>query len=362
MSSPTISGIIQSMIPTRVLLADDHALVRAGIRNALEGQAHLEIVGEVGDGPGVNQALAALRPDLLLIDVTMPHFEPIAAIGRICRHYPDMLILVVSAYDDDVYVQGLLQAGVNGYHLKDQPLSDLLLAVERVLAGKRWISSPLVDKLLQPATGMAAHAPRLSSRQLDILHLLAKGLDNRAIAAQLGLSVKTVETHLTRLYRQLNVQSRLEAANYIHEHPALLTPLRGNLPEYPVEIPATNQTVILVVDDNRRYRQQLRRMVERICPQAVLYEAAGTDDALRLARQFTPDIAFVDVVLGDEDGIRCTRRIRAQSHQLRVILMSAYPDREFHRLGLEAGASAFVDKKDLDTAALYQILMDTINC
>jgi DNA-binding NarL/FixJ family response regulator len=361
-STPFFSGIIGSMVPTRVLLADDHAVVRAGIRNALEDQAHLEIVGEVGDGPGVVQALAALRPELLLIDVAMPHFEPIAAIGRMRRQYPDMFILVVSAYDDDVYVQGLLQAGVNGYHLKDQPLSDLLLAVERVLAGKRWISSSLVDKLLQPASGALANSPRLSSRQLDILHLLAKGLDNRAIAAQLGLSVKTVETHLTRLYRQLNVQSRLEAVNYAHEHPHLIAPARESVAGARLEIAATSQTAILIVDDNRRYRQQLRRMVERIYPQAVIYEAAGTDDALRLARQFKPPLAFIDMVLGDEDGIRCTRRLRAQAHDLRVILMSAYPDREFHRLGLEAGANAFVDKKDLDAASLYQIIMDTIDC
>jgi DNA-binding NarL/FixJ family response regulator len=354
-------GIIENMVPTRVLLADDHAVVRAGIRNALEGQSHLDIVGEVGDGPGVIQALATLRPELLLIDVTMPHFEPIAAIGRMRRQYPEMLILVVSAYDDDVYVQGLLQAGVNGYHLKDQPLSDLLLAVERVLAGKRWISSSLVDKLLQPAPASVASGPRLSARQSDILHLLAKGLDNRAIAAQLGLSVKTIETHLTRLYRQLNVQSRLEAVNYAHENPTLIAPARESLANVDLEVPLSSQTAILVVDDNRRYRQQLRRLVARIYPQAVIYEAANTDDALRLVSRFTPQIAFVDVVLGDEDGIRCTRRLRTQLRQLRVILMSAYPDREFHRLGLEAGASAFLDKKDLDAATLYQIIMDTVD-
>ncbi|MCA9933878.1 MAG: response regulator [Ardenticatenaceae bacterium] len=349
------------MYPTRILLADDHALVRAGIRNALEGEASLQIVGEVGDGPGLIQALEDLRPDLLLIDVTMPNFEPVATIHRIRLRYPNMFILVVSAYDDDVYVQGLLRAGVNGYHLKDQPLSDLRLAVERVLTGKRWISSSLVDKLIQPTEAIQPDTPKLSSRQIDILHLLSKGLDNRAIAAKLGLSVKTIETHLTRLYRQLNVQSRLEAANFAHEHPELITRAAKNAaPDNQLLLPQEQQASILIVDDNQRYRQQLRRMVGRIYPQAMIYEAANTQDALHLVQRLSPQLVFVDVVLGDESGIRCTRQIKTQSHHSRVILMSAYPDREFHRLGLEAGAKALLDKKDLDAATLFQIITDAI--
>ncbi|MCA9980476.1 MAG: response regulator [Anaerolineales bacterium] len=348
------------MKPTRILLADDHALVRAGIRNALEDHPHLQIVGEIGDGAALLPALIQHQPDLLIIDVTMPKFEPITAIQDVRQKYPDLYILVVSAYDDDVYVQGLLRVGVNGYHLKDQPLSDLALAIEQVLSGKRWISGPLVDKLLQPAASPPHDTLKLSPRQKQILHLLAQGLDNRAMAAQLGLSVKTIETHLTRLYRQLNVQSRLEAANYAHQHPELdvLTTHEPTSPQ--MVVTGADEPAILVVDDSQRYRQQLRRMVSRIYPQAVVYEASNMADALHLVQQIAPRLAFVDVVLGDEDGIHCTRRIKATSFESRVILMSAYPDREFHRLGLKAGANAFLDKKDLDAATLYQIITDAI--
>lgn len=348
------------MNPTRILLADDHALVRAGIRNALEDQSHLQIVGEIGDGSGLLPALTQLQPDLLIIDVTMPKFEPITAIQHVRQIYPTLYILVVSAYDDDVYVQGLLRVGVNGYHLKDQPLSDLKLAIDQVLSGKRWISGPLVDKLLHSSAPSPADTPKLSPRQLEILHLLGQGLDNRAMAARLGLSIKTIETHLTRLYRQLNVQSRLEAANYVHQHPELIVPLAQKQVVPQVIASTADKPVILVVDDSQRYRQQLRKMVSRIYPQATVYEAANTEDALHLVRQLTPRVAFVDVVLGDEDGIHCTRRIKAASFDSRVILMSAYPDREFHRLGLEAGANAFLDKKDLDAATLYQIITDAM--
>lgn len=351
-----------SMIPsTRVLLADDHAVVRAGIRNAIEDLPHITIVGEVGNGLELMEGLTALTPDLLLIDVTMPAFEPISTIRRVRGLFPKLRILVVSAYDDDVYVQGLLSAGVNGYHLKDQPLRDLRLAVERVRAGERWVSSSLLDKLLQPATQTAV-SPQLSKRQKDILRQLAEGLDNRAIALRLNLSIKTIENHLTRLYRQLDVQSRLEAAHYVQTHPELIAHQgeEDDLAETAVfPLPHPPQNAILVVDDNQRYRTQLRRMLGRVHPQAMIYEAPNTAEAVRLSGQLLPDLAFVDVVLADEDGIHCTRRIKHASPSSRIILISAYPDREFHRRGLDAGATALVDKKDLDTAALQQIIEDT---
>jgi DNA-binding NarL/FixJ family response regulator len=345
----------------RILLADDHAVVRAGIRKAIENSPDLEIVGEVGDGPGVVKSLEQLRPDCLLIDVTMPEFEPISEIRRIRNRYPHLCILVVSAYDDDVYVQGLLRVGVNGYHLKDQPLSDLKLALERVLAGERWISSSLVEKLLQVPSPKTT-TPKLSLRQIDILQLLAEGADNRAIALHLNLSVKTIENHLTRLYRRINVQSRLEAAHFVREHPEVIAHSGETATAVTQfdDLSQTEQTAILLVDDNRRYRSQLRRTLGKVVPQAIIIEAGNTKDALHLVERIVPNVIFVDVVLGDEDGIRCVSRLKLKTPFARIILISAYPDREFHRLGLEAGAAAFVDKKDLDAAALQQMIADVM--
>ncbi|MBX3014572.1 MAG: response regulator [Caldilineaceae bacterium] len=345
----------------RTLLADDHAVVRAGLRNALTSLTYLVIVAEVSNGRALAETLAATPVDLLLLDVTMPDFEPIPSIRRIRMLYPALKILVVSAYDDDVYVQGLLGAGVNGYHLKDQPLSDLRLAVERVVAGEKWLSSRLVHKLVAYThqTGQAT----LTSRQIEILRLLQEGLDNQTIARQTGLSVKTVENHLTRLYRQLGVQSRLEAVHYLHQHPELLG-MRAATAIQPVaepELPVAQEIVVLLVDDNRRYRYQLRRMVAKACPTAVIYEAENTASAIELVTRVAPHLAFVDVVLGDESGIRCTQRIKVLLSTMRVVLISAYPDREFHRQGLEAGATAFLDKKDLDAALLQQVIDDVID-
>jgi DNA-binding NarL/FixJ family response regulator len=359
-----------SMSEVRVLLADDHAIVRAGIRRTLEEITNLEVVAEVGNGPQVFTALEREAVDLLMIDVNMPDFEPVSAIRQIREKFPELKILVVSAYDDDIYVQGLLGIGVNGYHLKDQPLNDLKLAIERVLAGERWISSPLIDKLVRPSPvatpGVmrgSSVLPILTNRQRDLLRRLQQGLDNQSIAQEMGLSVKTVENHLTRLYRQLNVQSRLEAVNYIMQRPQLLAVLGQEAAGYDLTKVRggpgiANCVSVLVVDDNLRYRRQLQRMIGKVCSQATIFEAENIQTAVHLAQRLEPQLILIDVVLGDEDGIACARRIKAISPHSRIILISAYPDREFHRLGMQAGAVAFLDKKDLDLFTLRQVIDD----
>ncbi len=344
----------------RIVLADDHAIVRAGIQKVIEELPGLEVVGEVEDGPSLFRILSETRPDGLLLDLEMPNFDPLEAIPIIRGEYPLMKILVVSVYDDVFYVQRLLEAGVSGYHLKDQPLSDLKLAVQRVLAGERWISSPLLTKLVDKPKPSPL-TPRLTIRQRDILSLLQEGLDNQAIALELNLSVKTVENHLTRIYRLLGVNSRLEAVTYANQHMEVLE-IRGK--QATQSQPRGNLTkrgeTILLVDDNDRYLQQLQRVLGKLCPEAGLYTADSTMTAIRVAQHVQPNIALVDVVLGDEDGIRCARRIKAISKKTRIIMISAYPDREFHRLSIEAGAVAFLDKKDLDSRTLKQVIDDVL--
>ena len=352
------------MDKAQILLADDHALVRAGIRKALEALPQIEIVGEVGDGPTLFAALAETMPDCLLIDVTMPNFEPISAIREIRLRYPTLKILAVSAYDDDVYVQGLLGVGVNGYHLKDQSLENLRLAVKCVLSGERWLSSSLINKLLHySGSSSTTSSPKLTKRQRQIFHLLQQGMDNQTIAHQISLSVKTVENHLTRIYRKLNVQSRLEAVSYAIQHPDIFdsSPTKPQAPASRIrQTIGSNPISILLVDDNTRYRHQLRRRIAKVCPQAVIHEAGTIKEALSLALRTKPHLVFVDLVLGDENGIHCTKKLKKISPDTRIILISAYPDREFHRRGVEAGAIAFLDKKDLDTNTLRQVVDDAI--
>ena len=270
----------------RILLADDHAIVRAGIRKMIETMPDLEVCGEIGNGSQLLNFLEKNTVDCLIMDVTMPDFQPIQAIREIKSLYPQMKILVVSAYDDDIYVKGLLNAGVNGYHMKDQPLNDLKLAIQQVLSGGRWISSSLISKLT--TTGTNHHdIPSLTDRQRTLLRLLRQGLDNKSIAKEVGLSVKTVENHLTRLYQQLDVQSRLEAANYAAQHPQVLATPGEEAAE--IRIPqargSDNSKAILLVDDNARYRKQLMKMIGKISHDALIYETADIQNTLHLAKK-----------------------------------------------------------------------------
>ena len=200
------------MLPIRVLLADDHSLVRAGLRHALEVLPDLEIVGEVGNGRELMEAISRLHPDLLVLDASMPDFEPITAVQQIKAERPNLKILIVSAYNEETYVVGLLKAGVDGYHMKDQPLADLQLAAQRILNGDRWISGVLIDRLTSRRPLLTSPtAPWLTRRQRELLRLLSQGIDNRNIALNLNLSIKTVENHLTALYRVLGVDSIMKA-------------------------------------------------------------------------------------------------------------------------------------------------------
>jgi DNA-binding NarL/FixJ family response regulator len=348
------------MSPVRVLLADDHTVVRAGLRNALEVLPDLEIVGEVGNGHELMEALSRTNPDLLVLDASMPDFEPISAVQQIKAEHPSLKILIVSAYSEEAYVVGLLKAGVDGYHMKDQPLADLQLATQRILSGDRWISGVLVDRLISRRPFLASPTtPWLTRRQRELLRLISQGIDNRNIALALDLSVKTVENHLTALYRVLGVDSRVKALNYALHHPELLATSGQERSE--IALPKNeSDLVVLLVDDNARYRQQLSRMIGKVSPSSMIYEAENIAEAISLGERLQPQLALIDVVLEDEDGIQCARRLRSVSPLTRMVLISAYPDREFRRQALSAGAIAFLDKKDLDTASVRQVVEDAL--
>ena len=345
----------------KVLIADDHEVVRVGIRNLLVETFKPELIAEACNGTELIEALKETSDfDILIMDVSMPDFSPLSRIKVIREQYPSMPILVVSAHDDDAYVQGLLGAGVKGYHLKDQPFKELAIAIERILSGDMWLSSPLIERMLSHQTGVSKI--ELSSRQIDIAMALANGLSNKDIAEQLTLSIKTIENHLTRLYRQLNVTSRLEAVKFIHDNPQLLGQHGLTMPkvDYNPAPVSTSGHSIVVVDDNQRFRKQLSSIIGRNFPQLSIYEAGNSQDLQLVANQVDPKIIFLDVVLGDEDGISVARKIKQKLPSVKIILITAYPDREFHRLGIEAGALALIDKKDLDTANIKQIIYDII--
>jgi DNA-binding NarL/FixJ family response regulator len=194
----------------RVLLVDDHHLVRKGIRVLLEKLPGIEIVGEGADGHEAMRLIAELHPDLALVNISMPGLNGLEVTVRAVKQYPRTRIIVLSMHADDEYVRRALRAGASGYLLKSADLRELELAVRAVGRGETWLSGGLSQKLL---AGLARVAPpragpldMLTPRQREVLQLVAEGHSTKQIAVRLNLSPKTVETHRAQLMDRLGVR------------------------------------------------------------------------------------------------------------------------------------------------------------
>jgi DNA-binding NarL/FixJ family response regulator len=206
--------------PIRVLLADDHPLVRAGLRSTLLAEADLLLVGEAVDGNEAKRLSQELLPDVLLLDLNMPGPPASEIVAFMRKHCPAVQVLVLTAYDEDAYIQSLLAAGVAGYMLKDEVPESIVVAIHSVVQGGVWFSRPVAEKLVDWKSVQATQSPSalpssaLTDRELAVLQLVVDGYTNQEIGLSLGISDKTVEKHLREVFTKLGVASRVEAAVY----------------------------------------------------------------------------------------------------------------------------------------------------
>jgi len=216
--------------PIRVLLVDDQAIVRSGLRLALAAHDDLAVVGEATNGQHAIEVARAARPDVVLMDVRMPVLDGISATAELLAGDPALRVLVLTTFADDEYVFGALRAGASGYLLKDAEPAEIVAAVRAVAAGESVVAPAvtrrLVDAALSAASPAAPSDPRLellTSREVEVLTALAAGSSNAEIAASLHVSEPTVKTHVSSLLAKLGLRSRVQAVVFAYES-GLVTP------------------------------------------------------------------------------------------------------------------------------------------
>jgi two-component system response regulator NreC len=196
----------------RVFLADDHTIMRRGLRVLLEAEKDIEVVGEAEDGREAAERIIADRPDVVLMDISMPSLNGLEATAKIKNVCPDVHVLILTMHDNEEYVHRILQVGASGYILKQAAETELLVAIRSVHKGQRFLSPSISERFVEAylqrhQDGEDGGFAILTSREREILQLLAEGKTNKEIAALLGISVKTVDTHRTHLMEKLQAHS-----------------------------------------------------------------------------------------------------------------------------------------------------------
>lgn len=205
------------MTKIRILLADDHAVVREGTKELLEREPDLQVVAEASDGRSAVQLAIQQRPDVVVMDFAMPELNGIEATRQIKAVAPGIAILVLTAYDSDQYIFGFLEAGAAGYLLKDVNIDEVIKAIRAVHAGESVLHPAIARRVIDRFVLPGERRPEpdtledLTQREMDVLKLAAKGMSNRAIADELVISVRTVQTHLNNIFNKIGVGSRTEA-------------------------------------------------------------------------------------------------------------------------------------------------------
>jgi DNA-binding NarL/FixJ family response regulator len=213
-----------SEAPVRVLLVDDDDLMRAGLRAVLSSDSRVEVVGEAGSGRAAVERVRTLRPDLVLMDVRMPDLDGIAATREVTSASPEVKVVILTTFEQDDYIFGALNAGASGFLLKRSGPEELLAAIQTVAAGDSLLSPSVtrtvIDRMARqptPEIGPSRLLDELTPREHEVLVLLARGLSNSEIAAELVIEESTVKTHVKRILMKLRLRDRIQAVVFAYE-------------------------------------------------------------------------------------------------------------------------------------------------
>ena len=211
--------MIEGGRPLRILLADDHVTVRHGLKLLIDGEPDMEVIAEANDGETAVRQAIDLKPDVIVMDISMPGMNGLAATRVLKTSWPESIIVTLTRHADEAYLQELLRAGVNGYVLKRSAPTELLQAIRSVAAGGQYVDSTLTGRLTagfvnRQGSRTQRSASSLTDREAEVLKLIASGYGNKEIAGHLGLSAKTVEAHKANAMRKLDLHGRIDIVKY----------------------------------------------------------------------------------------------------------------------------------------------------
>jgi DNA-binding NarL/FixJ family response regulator len=203
----------------RILLADDHVTVRHGLKLLIDSQPDMNVVSEVSDGNAAVESAVALKPDVIIMDISMPGMNGLVATRKLKQLQPNAAIVTLTRHADDAYLQELLRAGVSGYVLKQSAPTELLQAIRAAAAGRQYLDSALTARVTaaflgKPGNRVSRPVTKVSERESEVLRLIASGYSNKEIAARLSVSVKTVEAHKANAMRKLGLNGRIDIVKY----------------------------------------------------------------------------------------------------------------------------------------------------
>ncbi|MFQ5575930.1 MAG: response regulator [Anaerolineae bacterium] len=201
----------------RIVLVDDHTVLREGLKALLDGEADLHVIGDAADGRAAIQITAKLKPDIVVTDISMPGLNGIECVRILRQNHPFLKIIILSMHSNQEYVTQVLQAGANGYVLKQSDAGEVIAAIRAVMAGGAYLSPSISKYLIDDYLSHAATAepgPQLTTREREVAQLVAEGLSTRQISQQLTISVKTVETHRMNIMKKLNAKSPTAIIKY----------------------------------------------------------------------------------------------------------------------------------------------------
>lgn len=210
-----------SASPIRVLIVDDQALMREGLKTLLEGDERVEIAGEAADGVEALRKIRHAKPDVALVDVRMPRMDGVELAGRLSADHPEVAVIILTTFDDDEYIFGGIRAGARGYLLKDTPSEELVSAIEKTHRGETVLGGQVTSRVVSELKRLSGHAGAsasvLSEREVEVVRLVGSGASNRELARALYISEGTAKNHISKILRKLDLRDRTQLALYAAE-------------------------------------------------------------------------------------------------------------------------------------------------